>query len=137
MWGKLQNYKGGRMRSRKVVIINDDRRSLGDLEAVLAANGHYPVVVHNALIAVDIVVLKKPDVILLELKMPRKNGFEIAEEINHVFETEKIPIIAMSASFKDEFRFLLNLCGIKGYLKKPLNPSDVLRAIENVTGERN
>ena len=123
------------MRNSKVVIIDDDRKSLGDLEEILAASGHDAVVVEDALLAVDVVVQREPDVILLELKMPRKNGFEIADDINRVLEMKRIPIIAMSAFFKDEFGFLLNLCGISKYLRKPLNALDVIWAIENVTGK--
>lgn len=119
-----------------VVIINDDRESLGNLEEVLSSTGHEPVVVNDALSAVDVVVQKQPDAVLLELKMPRKNGFVIADEINRVLETRKVPIIAMSEYFKEEFRFLLTLCGIERHLKKPLNPLDVIWAIANVTGGR-
>lgn len=123
------------MRKREVLIINDDKKSLGNLEEVLAASGYDSVVVDDALLAIDIVAQRNPDVILLELKMPRKNGFELAEQINRVFETKRIPIIAMSEFYKDEFRFLLDLCGINQYIKKPLNPLDVIWAIENVTEE--
>lgn len=125
------------MKNRRVVIVNDDQKSLGDLEEILVASGHELVVVNDALLAVDTVIQRDPDVILLELRMPRKNGFEIAYEINHVFETNKIPIIAMSSFFKDEFVSLLDLCGINRYLKKPFNPLDVIWAIENVIKESN
>ena len=121
------------MRNRKVVIINNDKKSLGNLEEILAAGGHDSIVVYDALVAVDVVVQRKPDVILMELKMPHKTGFEIADEINRVFETKKIPIIGMSVLYKDEFGFLLNFCGINGYVQKPFNPLDVIWAIENVT----
>ena len=124
------------MENRKVAIINNNKQSIGNLEGILAAIGHDLVMIDNALLAVDIVAQTRPDVIFLELKMPRKNGFELAEEINHVFTTKKIPIIAMSAFFKAEFGFLLNLCGINRYLKKPFNPLDVIWAIENVTEAR-
>jgi len=124
------------MKNREVVIINDDKKSIGDLEETLTAIGHDTIVVNDALLAVDIVVQRKPDVILLELNMPRKNGFELAKEINHAVEMKKIPIIAMSEFFKGEFRFLMDLCGISRYLKKPVNPLDVIWAIENVAEEK-
>jgi len=121
------------MGNKKVVIINDDKESLRELEAILGASGYDSVVVDDALAAVDVVVRNNPDVILLELKMPRKNGFEIAGEINQVLETRRIPIIAMSDFFKGEFGFLLELCGINRHVTKPLKPLDVLWAIDNVT----
>lgn len=121
------------MANKKVVIINDDKESLGELEEILGASGYDSVVVNDALAAVDVVVQNKPDVILLELKMPRKNGFEIAGEINQALETRRIPIIAMSDFFKGEFGFLLELCGINRHVTKPIKPLDVLWAIDNVT----
>lgn len=120
------------MANKRVVIINDGKDSLGELEAILGASGYDSVVVNDALAAVDVVVRNNPDVVLLELKMPRKNGFEIAGEINHALETRRIPIIAMSDFFKGEFGFLLELCGINRHVTKPVKPLDVLWAINSV-----
>lgn len=125
------------MRIREAVIINDDHESLGDLEEILTVVGYNSVVVNDAFLAVDTVVQVKPDVILLELKMPRRNGFEIADEINNALQSNRIPIIAMSALFKDEFRFLFNLCGINRYLRKPLNPLDIIWALESLPEKNN
>src|ERR1700683_1986329 len=105
------------MQNIKVAIIDNDKKSLKNLEEILAGGGYTPIPVNNASLAVDTVMQNKPDVILMELKMPRKNGFELTDAINRVFETRKIPIIAMSENFKNEFKFLLNLCGIDRYLK--------------------
>jgi CheY-like chemotaxis protein len=119
--------------NKRVVIIDHDKEFLGGLEELLVTIGHEPVVVNDALSAVDVIVQREPDVIFLELKMPHKNGFELADEINRKLETRKIPIIAMSKFFKEEFRFLMDLCGIRGHLKKPVNPLDIISVIDNVT----
>lgn len=131
----LNAINGQGMRNKEALIINDDKESLGDLEGILAASGHDSVVVYDAFQAVDIVVQRKPDVILLELRMPRKNGFELADDINRALETKKIPIIAMAVLFKEEYAFLLNLCGITRCLRKPFNPLNVLWAVENSAEE--
>jgi len=116
-------------------VINKDKNSLGDLVEILTASGHELVLVHDARLAVDTVVRTKPDVVLVELAMPRKNGFELADEINYTLPTLRIPIIAMSAYLKREFQFLFNLCGINRHLKKPFRPLDVIWAIENASEE--
>ena len=87
--------------------------------------------------AVDTVINNKPDVILMELKMPHRNGFALADAINRVFGTKKIPIIAMSNLFKDEFKWLMDFCGIKRWIKKPFLPLDVIWAVENEMEEDN
>ena len=123
------------MKQRKILVINDDKNSLGELVEILTVSGHELVLVHDALLAVDAVVRTKPDVVLVDLAMPRKNGFELADEINYALPTRKIPIIAMSSLLKEEFKFLFNLCGINRHLKKPFRPLDVIWAIENAAEE--
>src|ERR1039457_6005625 len=125
------------MENRKVAIIDDNQDSLRDLEKILKMAGYTPVLVDDIFRAVDILIENKPDVILMELKMPQKNGFALADAINRIFENKKIPIIAMSNLFKDEFKWLMDFCGIKRWIKKPFLPLDVIWAIENEMEEDN
>lgn len=124
------------MGNTKVVIIDDDEAFLEGLEKILSASGYDPLVVADPRSAVEIALNRKPDVILLELRMSCKNGFELADDMNRALETQSIPIIAMSEFFKEEsfsmMNLCLNLCGIKRYLKKPFHPLEVISAIEDV-----
>jgi DNA-binding response OmpR family regulator len=124
------------MQNIKVVVI-DDHDSLSELEDILEMAGYTPVLVNDILGAVDTIIENKPDVILMELKIPHKNGFALADAINRVFETKKIPIIAMSNLFEDESKWLMDFCGIKRWIKKPFLPLDVIWAVENEIGEDN
>ena len=119
------------MQNRRVTIIDDDKKLLGEIEEILLMAGYAPVPVVDAVSAMDVVIQNKPDVILMELKLPRKNGFELTHEINRVFETKRVPVIAMSALFRDEFHWLFDLCGIRRCLKKPFQPLDLIWAIES------
>ncbi len=123
------------MQNRKVAIIDDDQDSLRELEQILKMAGYTPVLFNDILGAVDTIIENKPDVILMELKMPHKNGFALADAINRVFETKKIPIIAMSNLFEDKSKWLMDFCGIKRWIKKPFLPLDVIWAVENEIGE--
>ena len=119
------------MQNRTVAIIDDDQDSLKELENILTMAGYKTILVNDILAAVDTVINNKPDVILMELKMPHRNGFALADAINRVFGTKRIPIIAMSNMFKDEFKWLMDFCGIKRWIKKPFLPLDVIWAVEN------
>ena len=119
------------MQNRIVAIIDDNQDSLRELEKILKMAGYTPVLVDDVLGAVERQVNNKPDVILMELKMPHKNGFALADAINRAFGTKEIPIIAMSNIFKDEFKWLMDFCGIKRWIKKPFLPLDVIWAVEN------
>lgn len=124
------------MRNKRVAVIDDDKKFLRQIKEILLMGGYEPVIVNDALLAVEAVIKNKPDVILLELRMPHKNGFELTDAINRVSEENRIPFIAMSDLFRDEFAWLLNFCGIKRWLKKPFQPLDVIWAIENEIEDR-
>lgn len=119
------------MKSRKIAIIDENKEMLGELNEILDMGGYSSILINDPLLAVNTVIDNKPDVILMELRMPQKNGFELTQEINRVFETKRMPVIAMSETFKDEFRWLLDLCGIKRCIRKPFHPLDLIWAIEN------
>lgn len=123
------------MPNRKAVIIDEDEKSLRELGAILVMGGYTPILVSNDFLAVDSVIRNNPDVVLMELRMPHKNGFELTDAIHRVLGTRRVPIIAMSASFKDEFRWVLDFYGIKRWIKKPFQPLDVIWAIESEIAE--
>lgn len=125
------------MQNRIVAIIDDNQDSLRELEKILKMAGYTPVLVDDVLGNVDKVLNNKPDVILMELKMPHKNGFALADAVNRVFGTKEIPIVAMSNIFKDEFKWLMDFSGIKRWIKKPFLPLDVIWAVENEMPEDN
>lgn len=125
------------MQNRIVAIIDDDQDSLKELEKILTMAGYTTILVDDILGAVNTVFNNKPHVILMELKMPHKNGFALADAINRAFGMKKIPIIAMSNLFKNEFKWLMDFCGIKRWIKKPFLPLDVIWAVENEMEEDN
>jgi DNA-binding response OmpR family regulator len=116
--------------NKKVMIVDDDKEFLEELNETLNLSGYDMVAVNDAGSDVDVAAQTKPDVIILDLKMPKKSGFQLADEIKHLQEIADIPIIAMTGFLKDDYTPLLNVCGIKKCLKKPFNPLDVIAHIE-------
>jgi DNA-binding response OmpR family regulator len=119
------------MHNKKVVIIDANEKYLKELEIILVTGGYVPILVSDPYLAVDMVIQNRPDVVLIELRLPHKNGFELIDRLNRIFGTKKVPIIAMSEIFKYEFLWLLDFYGIKKWIKKPFQPLDVIWAIEN------
>ncbi len=121
--------------ARRVLIIDDDKEFLEELQETLSLSGYEMVAVNDAGLALEIVRKTRPDVILLDLKMPAKSGFQVADEIKHFQETSHIPIIAMTGFFKEDYVPLMGLCRIRKCLKKPFNPLDAIGQIEAALAE--
>jgi len=94
------------------------------------------IAVDDAVSAVTIASEENPDVVLVDLKMPEKTGFQLADELRHLPGLSNIPIIAMTGFFRDNYASLMSICGIRKCLKKPFNPLDVISEIEDALKEK-
>jgi len=120
------------MFNQKVMIIDDNKEFLKELERTLVFSGYNTIAAHDPYSALAIASKEKPQAILLDLKMPGMSGFQLAHELKSYPELQQIPIIAMTEFFKDGYKILMDMCGIKRCLKKPFNPLDVITEIEAV-----
>lgn len=121
--------------NKKIMIIDDNKEFLEEIVETLTLSGYEAVAVHDETKAVSSVMKEKPDVILLDLKMPKKTGFMVAAELRCLPEFSEIPIIAITGFFKDYCAPLVNTFGIQRFIKKPFNPLDVISRIEEVLKE--
>ena len=124
------------MSKKKVMVVDDDREFLEELCELLVLSGYEMVSVNDPAAALQIAVSEKPQVILIDLKMPGKSGFQLAEEFRGLAQLDQVSLIAMSAFFKEEYKPLLNICGIKRCLKKPFHPLEVITEIEAALAEK-
>lgn len=119
------------MLNRKVMIVDGDKEFLDELEETLVFSGYDIIVQQDPYSVLPVASREKPHVILLGLKIPGKSGFQLAYELKSSPELQQIPIIAMSEFFKEGYKTLMDMCGIKSCLKKPFNPLDVITGIES------
>ncbi|OGS46481.1 MAG: hypothetical protein A2539_07765 [Elusimicrobia bacterium RIFOXYD2_FULL_34_15] len=119
------------MSKKKIMIVDDDQEFLDEIKEVLTSSGYEVVTINDSSSTFEMVTKVKPDVILLDLNMPTKSGFEVASELKYSLLTKHIPIIAISGYLKDEhYISLMEICGIKKRIEKPINPLDIIAKIE-------
>ncbi len=114
----------------KVMVIDDDKGFLAEVSETLVLVGYEVVGVNDPAGAAEKALRERPDVVLLDLKMPKINGFSLAAEMRHYPELAGIPIIAITGYFKEDYLPLMNICGINSYLRKPFNVLDAITRIE-------
>ena len=116
--------------TNRIVILDDDAEFLDELKETLSLSGYDVTAAADTDGFQDIVFRTKPSLILLDLRMPKKTGFQIAHELKEYTQANSVPVIAMSAFMKDEYASFMQSCGIRTCLKKPFNPLDVITEIE-------
>jgi CheY-like chemotaxis protein len=120
----------------KILIIEDDPTSLKLASEVLQAGGHVIMLATSADQAILSIKAVKPDVILLDMRLPGIKGPAVARQCREETLTHDIPIIAVTA-FSAEFGEAdARKAGCDAYLTKPINTRTFLRQIEEVVAAK-
>ena len=132
----LKDTKGTKT-SAKIMIVDDNRELLEELEEILSAKGYTVDTVGDSEQALALAHQIKPDLVLVDLKMIPKSGFQVADELRHSLYLRDVPIIAMTGFFTEkEHVLMMKLCGIKAFILKPFKPSNLIAKIEFALGNR-
>ena len=122
---------------KRIMIVDDDVEFLSEIEETLALSGYDVRATTQAADAVECALQMKPDLILLDLRMEGMTGFEVANKLRRLPETQNIPILVMSGYFtEDKDGSLLSFFNMENYLQKPFNPLDVIFQIERLLKEK-
>jgi CheY-like chemotaxis protein len=115
------------------IIIAEDERDIRDLIAfTLRYAGHEVVTVDNGEDAVASAQLEMPDLIILDVRMPRMTGYEACQKIKADPRTHAIPVVFLSAKGQDaEIRTGL-AAGATEYLLKPFAPTDLVEKVRQL-----
>ena len=118
----------------RVLIVDDEKDITSSLKLGLAHKG-FTVDVYND--PVDALAIYKPgtyDLIILDIRMPKMNGFEFFREVKKVDESVKVCFLTAFEVYTDEFKRLFPNMKIEGFLRKPITISELATQIEKITG---
>lgn len=108
-------------RKSKVLVVDDEDRLLRLMEALLIPMGYEVILAHDGEEAIKKVREVSPDVILLDIMMPRMDGFEVARQLKGGEETKTIPIVMVTGLREVEDRVKALEVGADDFLSKPVD----------------
>jgi class 3 adenylate cyclase/CheY-like chemotaxis protein len=117
------------------VLVADDGRDNREfiVDYVLKPNGFVPILARDGLEAMEMVQQHRPDIILLDLQMPRMNGMEVLDTLKA--EGWDIPVILMTFHGSEEIAIEVYRKGVRDYVKKPYTVDEMLEAIDRALSE--
>ena len=120
---------------RRILYVEDNASNQQLMEELLGTIGNFTMLIAaNGYIALDMAVEQKPDLILLDINLPEMDGFEVLRRLQAMPETRDIPVIAVTAAaMPTEVERGLQ-AGFKEYITKPIDITNVLRAIDRQIG---
>ncbi len=117
---------------RTILVVDDDRRVVDLLQISLTQNGYRVLTAMTGEEALDSVRRTPPDLVILDLRLPKKTGFEVCAALKSTRDTAHIPIVMVSASAEVDSRLQGLMHGADDYLTKPFSPKELLIKVRRI-----
>jgi DNA-binding response OmpR family regulator len=120
-------------RMAKTILIADDEPSVVKILGMrLRANGYQVIAAHDGATTIQLANQEKPDLIILDVKMPDKDGYTVFEELKTFANTMSIPVIFFSALPPEQAQDKATQLGADGFISKSADPYDMLTKIKEI-----
>jgi len=114
---------------KKVLIVDDSMAETRLMESVLKSAGYWPVSLCDPTRLEAILDMEHPGLILLDVVMPERNGFQVCRELKGNTEFNAIPVILVTSKDSPSDKYWGEQQGADGYVTKPFTREDLLRAV--------
>ena len=122
--------------SHSILLVDDFEDGLEMYQEYLTYRGHHVVVARNGVQAVDQARRHRPDVILLDIRMPDMTGTEAMRVLRSDGSFERVPIIALTAHALDAERRAALAAGFDAVISKPCLPDELAATVEQILASR-
>jgi two-component system, sensor histidine kinase and response regulator len=115
-----------------VLVVDDDQRNVRLMESILRGSGYQVVKAYDGEEALRVVEASPPDMLLLDVMMPKMSGFELCQKLKDRYATRLLPIIMVTALNALEDKVQALEYGADDFLSKPINKVELLAKVRSV-----
>jgi DNA-binding response OmpR family regulator len=118
---------------RETIMIIDDDRVIAQLAGIwVKSAGFCPVIANDGPSGLAAISLHRPDLVLLDIRMPEMDGFEVNRRLRETRDVAQTPVIFLSAHAQETTRQESLACGGRCFLPKPFEARSLIAAIRDV-----
>ncbi len=119
---------------KRVLLIEDEPNIIQAISFILSRDG-WTVDTHaDGKTALEAVARRAPDVVILDVMLPNRSGFDILQDLRANPETEHLPVLMLTARGQKRDRELAERYGASRFMTKPFANSEVLNSVRELTG---
>jgi CheY-like chemotaxis protein len=124
------------MSKKKILVVDDSRTALFMMTTILRKERYELVTANDGEQALEVAVAERPDLILMDVIMPGKTGFEACRELKRRDDTKAIPVILVTTRGEGENVEAGFQSGCNDYVTKPINAQELLTKVRDHMGAR-
>ncbi len=117
---------------QRILVVDDDRQIVRLVRAYLEQAGYDVVIAYDGESALHAIRSEKPDLVVLDLMLPGKDGWEITRIVRNDENLAGTPIIMLTARVEDTDKIVGLELGADDYVPKPFNPREVVARVRSV-----
>ena len=114
-----------------ILIVEDDEDMNELLRIVLNQAGYRTICASDGEEALELAVKEKPDLVLLDIMLPRLDGVEVCRRLSSMENTRNVPIIMLTIKRELSTKLSCYIAGAKRYITKPFGIEEILSEIKN------
>lgn len=120
------------MVNEKILVVDDEEHIAELISYNLTNNGYKVIIANNGIDAVKLAVEEKPSLILLDLMIPGKDGYDVCKDVRSNSEIKNTPIIMLTAKSEEVDKILGLELGADDYITKPFSIRELLARVKAV-----
>lgn len=117
---------------KRVLLIEDEPNIIEAISFILSRDGWAVDTHSNGHDAVDVVRAKTPDLVILDVMLPGKSGYDILSELREDAATRDLPVLMLTARGQTKDRELAERIGASRFMTKPFSNAEVLEALREL-----
>jgi len=114
---------------RRILVVDDNRDSAETMAAILKSWGYTVECAFDGLAAVSAAITFRPQVVLLDIELPKLSGYDVARRLKQLPSLADVPLIAITGYGQDEDRRRLSEAGFDRHLVKPVDPGLLMKTL--------
>ena len=122
--------------SRKILIADDEPNIVISLEYLMKREGYTVLVARDGQEALDMIARDRPDLVLLDVMMPKKSGFEVCQAVRASEELQATKILMLTAKGRDTDLAKGLALGADAYMTKPFSTRELVQKVAEMLGQQ-
>ena len=123
------------MASRKILLVDDSETVLQMEQMILAKSSYELILARDGEEGVAKALTTQPDLILMDVVMPKMNGFEAVKQLRENAQTRSVPIVMVTSKAEAESMETGYQTGCSDYIIKPIDRLELMTKVKNLLGE--
>jgi len=123
---------GGRVTAKHVLLIEDEPNIIEAISFILRQDGWKVSTVSDGKRSVDMVGQLSPDLVILDVMLPGRSGFEILQELRLTESTKALPVLMLTAKGQSKDKQVAQALGVSHYMTKPFSNQDMLAVVRGL-----